>query len=199
VPASSLGEFSLEPQQGEVLAVFVPLARLQAEMEVSSRVNTVLVAAHQAVRSDAVMRLTPMVRSQATLDDVGLRVRSAQNDTALIVESESAVVDDRQAAVIDRVLMASGLQPHRIFTYLANSIRDGDREIPYSLVSALDFFALPAVAAFPAAPAPPVLPIVLNRIALIEDLAPDAMDQVNSDAFAEAYKDLTNIAEKLLD
>ena len=43
------------------------------------------------------------------------------------------------------------------------------------------------------------LPIVLNRIALIEQLAPDSMDEVNYAAFQEAYKDLTNIAEKLMD
>jgi hypothetical protein len=34
----------------------------------------------------------------------------------------------------------------------------------------------------------------LNRIQLIEELAPDSMDQVNADAFAEAYKDLVNLA-----
>lgn len=39
------------------------------------------------------------------------------------------------------------------------------------------------------------LPLILNRLALIEDLAPDAMDKVNLDAFAEAYKDLVNLAE----
>ena len=39
------------------------------------------------------------------------------------------------------------------------------------------------------------LPVILNRLALIEDLAPEAMDQVNLDAFAEAYKDLENLAE----
>jgi hypothetical protein len=38
---------------------------------------------------------------------------------------------------------------------------------------------------------------VLSRLALIEELAPDAMDQVNADAFAEAYKDLVNIAKNL--
>lgn len=34
------------------------------------------------------------------------------------------------------------------------------------------------------------LPLILNRIEMIKSLAPYAMDQVNSDAFAEAYKDL---------
>lgn len=41
------------------------------------------------------------------------------------------------------------------------------------------------------------LPIVLARLALIERLAPQALDQTNFDAFAEAYRDLTNIATRL--
>jgi hypothetical protein len=41
------------------------------------------------------------------------------------------------------------------------------------------------------------LPLVLNRLDLIDQLAPDAMDQVNSDAFDEAYKDLNNMLDKL--
>ena len=36
--------------------------------------------------------------------------------------------------------------------------------------------------------------LILNRIQLIEDLTPSAMDQVNASAFAEAYKDLLNLA-----
>ena len=34
------------------------------------------------------------------------------------------------------------------------------------------------------------LPLIQKRIAMVEQLAPDAMDQVNGDAFKEAYKDL---------
>lgn len=37
------------------------------------------------------------------------------------------------------------------------------------------------------------LPLIENRIALIESLAPDSMDDVNAAAFAEAYKDLINM------
>ena len=37
------------------------------------------------------------------------------------------------------------------------------------------------------------LPLIVNRLALIEGLAPQAMDQVNFDAFQEAYKDLVNL------
>ena len=44
---------------------------------------------------------------------------------------------------------------------------------------------------------PDELPLVMSRLAIIEELAPFAMDQVNADAFAEAHKDLVNIAKKL--
>ena len=38
------------------------------------------------------------------------------------------------------------------------------------------------------------LPLILSRIELVKQLAPNAMDQVNADAFAEAYKDLVNLS-----
>jgi hypothetical protein len=42
------------------------------------------------------------------------------------------------------------------------------------------------------------LPLILNRLDLIQQLSPEAMDQVNARAFDEAYKDLVNIATKLM-
>ena len=45
---------------------------------------------------------------------------------------------------------------------------------------------------------PNELPLVMSRIALIEEMAPQAMDDVNAAAFAEAYKDLTNMARQLM-
>lgn len=41
------------------------------------------------------------------------------------------------------------------------------------------------------------LPLIVNRLQLIEALAPEAMDDVNADAFAEAYKDLVNMYNRL--
>ena len=41
------------------------------------------------------------------------------------------------------------------------------------------------------------LPLILSRIALIEDLGPGAMDEVNDAAFREAYKDLVNMYLRL--
>ena len=42
------------------------------------------------------------------------------------------------------------------------------------------------------------LPLIENRIALIEQLAPPATDPVNVAAFKEAYKDLVNMRERIL-
>jgi hypothetical protein len=41
------------------------------------------------------------------------------------------------------------------------------------------------------------LPLILSRIRLIEELAPDAMDKANADAFDEAYKDLVNMVIRI--
>jgi len=45
----------------------------------------------------------------------------------------------------------------------------------------------------PKHPGPQDVPLILNRLQLIENLAPNALDQVNAAAFAEAYKDLVNL------
>ena len=56
----------------------------------------------------------------------------------------------------------------------------------------------------PKNPGPDDLPLILSRIQLIEELigigehAPDAMDEVNLAAFMEAYKDLLNMAARLM-
>jgi len=44
---------------------------------------------------------------------------------------------------------------------------------------------------------PEDLPLILSRIEIIEQLAPNAMDDVNADAFKEALKDLVNMRDRL--
>ena len=46
---------------------------------------------------------------------------------------------------------------------------------------------------------PEDLPLILSRLALIEQYAPSAMDEVNLAAFVEAYKDLMNMAARLME
>jgi hypothetical protein len=46
---------------------------------------------------------------------------------------------------------------------------------------------------------PTDLPLIENRMRLIEQLAPSAMDDANTAAFKEAYKDLVNMRAKLVE
>jgi ABC-type lipoprotein release transport system permease subunit len=56
----------------------------------------------------------------------------------LAVESDSGFIDPPRAGAIQRAAAASGMDAHPVFSYLANTIRVGDREVPYSLVTAID-------------------------------------------------------------
>ncbi|MEJ7605540.1 MAG: FtsX-like permease family protein [Bryobacteraceae bacterium] len=63
-----------------------------------------------------------------TLEDIGVRLRSGA------IEHESMVMNDALVAAVKQV--QPDAQP--VFTYLANSVRRGERSFPYSLVAAMD-------------------------------------------------------------
>ena len=142
LPRAALGEFSLEPTQADVRAVFVPLKRLQEEMEIAGgRVNALLVARRPGV-AQPTESLQRLVRASATLDDAGLTITEVPQSHALVIGSQAGLLDDRQASAATQALRRIGRSASPVFTYLANSMRIGDREVPYSLVSALDLTAI---------------------------------------------------------
>jgi ABC-type lipoprotein release transport system permease subunit len=157
LPAGDLGEFSLQPQQGDVLAAFVPLAELQRELALGDRLNALLVSAAAGPPADP-GTLASLVRRHATIEDVGLRLRVLDRPQAVALEADAGLIDDMRAADARAAAEAMGASARPVLTYLVNTIRRGPREIPYSLVSALDLGALaPGVAPAPEGPAPIVL------------------------------------------
>ena len=178
VSTADVGEFSLEAQQADVRVLFVPLSQLQEELEIGSRVNTILVSAlGSALVSDgaaagevadgggAVPVLEAFVRREAALEDLGLSVRTLNDRGLLSVGSDAGLLDDARAAAATQAVEDAGMQGTPVFTYLANTLRHGDFEVPYSLVTAMDLDSVaPAVAVTPGA-APP---IVLNQWAATE-------------------------------
>ncbi|HEV2985491.1 MAG TPA: hypothetical protein VGX46_13950, partial [Vicinamibacterales bacterium] len=117
---ADLGEFSLRPQQGPVRAVFVPLARLQQDLNLLGRVNTLLV-------SDSGARPAPLeslIRKRFALEDVGLSIR-AVGGGQIAVESASGLLDAARANVVDAAAASMGLKAQPVLTYLATSIRSG--------------------------------------------------------------------------
>ncbi|HEX8130430.1 MAG TPA: FtsX-like permease family protein [Pyrinomonadaceae bacterium] len=142
--AEDLGEFSLRPQQGAVRAVFVPLRRVQKDAEQQGRVNTILLStgkgseAGEAEGAARAAALTKILRETFTLADLGVKVRTLDAPHALSLETESAVVGDTLRRRTEEAAQSLGLGSSAIYSYLANSIRAGGHEIPYSLVTAID-------------------------------------------------------------
>jgi putative ABC transport system permease protein len=158
LPREQLGEFALEPQQTDVRAVFAPIRRIQRDLGVAGQVNTVLVAG--GARTDAAFR------SSLRLEDLGVRVSAVEDPPAIVVEHATGVIGEALETALRSVAAKLDLEPIPVFTYLANTIRKGDRAIPYSLITATDLRRLPDPGQgrprASGAPAASGVPIVLN-------------------------------------
>ena len=155
VGADEMGEFSLHPQQGDIRAIFVPLQRAQQDLDLAGRVNTVLVADQPGRSSD----LEASIRRRFALEDVGLTVREAGGEIA--VESAAGFLDSARAKAIEVASEAASLRARPVLTYLANSIRSADREVPYSLVTAVDLSTIVTAVEATTLDSPP--PCVVNE------------------------------------
>ena len=109
VGAAELGEFSLRPQQGDVRAVFVPLARLQQDLDLAGRVNTLLVAD----RGDG----ASIGRDARDLDPAAVRARRCRVDDPagrrrgdLAVESAAGLLDAARAKAVDDAAARAGTE-----------------------------------------------------------------------------------------
>lgn len=176
--SNSLGEFSLRPQQTTVRAVFVPLRLLQKELQQEGRVNTILlssIAGDGRASNDGGAQIQRIVGDKASLEDLGVKLRALEEQRSLSLESESALVNDALARTAEAAAAQLGMRSLPVLSYLANSIRAGEREIPYSIVTAIDdenFEKLKRASSSPQIPvaqnsppsssAPSLPPILLN-------------------------------------
>lgn len=142
LPATSLGEFSLRPQQGPVRAVFISLSLLQKELDQEGKVNTILVAERPSLDQNERQRvpatLASLLKDKATLEDLGLKLRVLEQQQAIALESNSNIISDAVAQAAQKAAPAMSLKATPVLSYLANSISFGDRAVPYSLVTAVD-------------------------------------------------------------
>ena len=127
-----LGEFSLQPQQSNVRALFAPLARIRRALGTGERVNTVLVA---GAADDL---LAGALKRAVTLDDLGLKLSPAADPPSIIVESTTGILDATTESAIRSAAHRRNFPVLPVFTYLANTIRNGDRQVPYSLIAAVE-------------------------------------------------------------
>src|SRR5215218_1315862 len=137
LPASESGEFSVRPSQTEVRAVFVPLASLQRSLDRAGRVNTILFNARETASAPAqTEKLNDLLRASATLEDLGVKLRALDDARGLAFESESGLISEGLDAAAREAARRTGMIAEPVFSYLANSIRAGEGEVPYSLITA---------------------------------------------------------------
>lgn len=140
LPAKGLARFSLQPSQHLPRNAFVPMQVLQDLVDQPGRANAILVAssnADQAAGEAATAMLDRQLRPQ--LEDYGLNLvqrEPADGQAYLELNSNSLVLPDAVVAAVDNALPAVSFQP--AITYLANTIRIGDRSVPYSTVTGVD-------------------------------------------------------------
>jgi putative ABC transport system permease protein len=128
-----LGNFSPRPQQGSARTIFVPLERLQRDLEIPHRVNMLLAARR---RGTAGPGLQALVEDRSDLPDLGVRLRPLR-DRSLAVESDAGLLTEAVEKSATEASRAIGIEPVPVLTYLATAIKANGRETPYSLVSAL--------------------------------------------------------------
>ncbi|MEX2114570.1 MAG: ABC transporter permease [Pirellulales bacterium] len=140
VPAEGLGRFALHPSQRLPLDAFVATETLQAAIEQPDKVNAIFVAG----RKDTLPTLAGDELLQdalhPSLTDYGIDVAIHKLGYAQAT-SNRMLIGPAAAQTIHRAFAAD--HPQDVFTYLANTIAFGDKQIPYSTIAAIDFRAEP--------------------------------------------------------
>jgi len=120
------GGLALEPQQGELRVVYVALSTLQKELEQAGRANVLLESGPLVTEAE--------LRDGLRMEDLGMKLRPVAGGMQL--ESGAGLLRDDQVARIKETAGKLGLRAEPLLTYLANSMRVGGKEVPYSLVTA---------------------------------------------------------------
>jgi len=136
LPAERLGEFALGSSQGNVHSIFVSLRRLQRDLAQPSSANAILLALKS--EGDQLETIRASLKKRFTLQDLGIKLRTLPPQSAFAVESSRLILDEPTARAAFGAAAEAGFKASGVFTYLANSIRAGGREIPYSVISAVD-------------------------------------------------------------
>ncbi len=132
LPDRGMGRFGLRARQDVPLNAFVSLPVLQETLGLPARVNTLLASKGTQDAGDP----GPGLSRAATLDDLGLSTRVEADYFA--VESTQFFLKPHVADTILGLADGWGMPRLAILTYLANTIRVGERVLPYSTIAAMD-------------------------------------------------------------
>jgi ABC-type lipoprotein release transport system permease subunit len=137
---SPLAEFTTRPRQGDIRALFVSLRQLQKQLGLENKVNTILVAARKPIGDwrPGQGQLEDSLQQAFQLEDLGINLRLLTQQQCLVLETQSTLINQDLEQAARSSAHDLGLRTSSILTYLANILRSGQHEVPYSLVTALD-------------------------------------------------------------
>jgi len=131
IPDEGIGRFALVPDQHTPLNAFLAMDPLQRAIDQPGKVNALFLTDGGAA-DETQSRLTRALK----LEDLGLSIRTESDHLAL--ESAEFVLRPRVDAAVAEAAAAADLPALPIQSYLANTMRIGERYVPYSMVVALD-------------------------------------------------------------
>lgn len=141
IPAKGLGRFGLRPSQQLPLNAFVATETLQRTLDEPDGVNALFIVGaktDEVPTADADKQLQALL--DPTLEDYGLVLRRTDRGYYQITSDRMLLSEALQQQLLQKL---GEYDARSAMTYLANTIADGDREIPYSTITAMDFATEP--------------------------------------------------------
>ena len=179
IPAEGLGRFGLRPSQQLPQNAFVAAETLADMLDRSGKVNAILVAGPAGEASDTGLDERLEHALKPTLADCGFSLVEVRPGCWQLAAERLLILESAERALLTDL---AADQPQPVLTYLANTLRVGKREIPYSTVAAIDFAAEPPLGPFHDRDGKPVPPLADGEIALnawaAEDLGAKVGDEV---------------------
>ncbi len=135
LPDKHLGRFGLAAHQSSPYNVFVPLPALQKALDQEGMINGLVVAEDPASQlENSAEALNEILREALEVHDLGLILQPRNG--ALSIESQEYILRPSLITTIESLAEETGAATLPILTYLANGIRVGDHQVPYSTVTA---------------------------------------------------------------
>ncbi len=133
------GRFSLQANQISPFTLFVPIQWIQEQVEREDRANLILLGSIDDFESAVDQELLSKIEPYLNLEDYGLSVVDISLSQSTEIRSERVFIDENIAAAIQSSIPET--QP--VITYLANTLRVGEKDTPYSMVTAVGENAAP--------------------------------------------------------
>jgi len=126
---NSMGRFSLKTNQAEPFNVFISREALASKLDLSGKVNTILITSN----STALFDVNNAFKESFRLEDASITIRELSESNSYEVLSERIFIDEP----IAKSILSINTPHETVLTYLVNSIGYNGKATPYSFVSAV--------------------------------------------------------------